>query len=316
MQETDSPRQRRMNPETIDSEGTGVIIIRSLEEIEALENPEEVKIAHLSGQKAVKIKTIKELSDACPNLMAVSVPPRTAQKTLSLEAKEFLAENDIKLQIKRRRDLPYYDCLSFTTRRNYLKKKGIYEEVFWNPDKEDEHRTLFLLNKYGFRVTEIAKMYFGEKAMAIGKIAEEKGLKYFDVYKDITTLLHLIGYPSLDPNILARSREWLRKLEKTAEDEAWLRLYQVDLVQPPETLYRSRWKMWHKIMQFRTNRPDKWSHIKEKHRRHHEILVKFFQLDEFRGKITTLEQIAKKFDITVQGVSLLKKTALKNLGLL
>lgn len=294
----------------------GTEIIKSIDDINELRNPNEVKIVRLSRQKAVKINTIKELLVTCPNLTIVSVAPNIAGRVLSPEAKELLAGKDIELQIKRLGDLPPYNYQSPAIRRNYLIRKEIYEDFFMNPEREEQRQLLFLLNEHGFDVVEMAEMYFGEETMTIGKIAEEKGLKYYKVQKNIAALLYLIGYPSSDPNVSFRSRGWLRKFKKAVEEEAWLENYQVGKIQPPKTLSPSRREMWQKIMQFRKENPGEWSHFKKNSRSHHGVLVNFFQLDDKRGEIIRVEQIARKYNITEQKVSHLKKIALKNLGLL
>lgn len=291
----------------------GTQIIRSIDEVDQLEKPDEILAAHLSHQEAVAAGTITRLLEACPNLTTISIVPSLAESKVSPTAQRILAESGIEIQVKRLRDSPLFDSIAS---RDCAAKKRVYEEMLNSPDKKEERRLFFLLEDYGFGAAEMVKMYLGEETMNISKVARKMGLKYFEVQRNVAALLHLIGYPSSEKGALSRSRKWLRELKKRAEAEAWRGYYQVGEIQPPKTLPRRQWEMWQKIMQSRVNNPNRWFQLKENYPVDYQILVNFYQIDEARGKGVTLEEMARQLSVSYQRIGQRKDWALGFLGLL
>lgn len=283
---------------------SGTEIIRSIDEVNQLANPTGVERAHLSRQEAVGVDTITRLLEVCPDLTTISIAPCLVQSKLSPIAKRNLAESGLEIKIERLKDGPGYDSLPT---KDYEAKKAIYEDMLTNPEKEAERNLFNSMEEYGFEAAEMLKLHLREKTMTIGKIADEMGLPYRRVQTNVMALLHLIGYPYSDKNVLARSRVLLRRLAKVQERGS----YKVGDILPPKTLLRSRWPMWQKIMQARLDNPNRWSWLTENYPINYRVLISFYQIEEARGKKITYSEIAKQLGVTRQRVGQHKKRAVE-----
>ena len=195
----------------------GTEIIRSINEVNRLANPNEVRKAHLSRQKAVAVETVTRLLEICPNLTTISIVPSLAQSKLSPSAKRILTESGLEIKIEHLNDVPGYDSSII---RDYEAKEAVYEEMLSSPEKEAERNLFNLMEEYGFEPVEMLKLYLGEKPLNVGEIADKMGLPYRRVQTDVAALLHLIGYPSHDQSVLTRSRGLFRRLAKVHEKDS------------------------------------------------------------------------------------------------
>jgi len=195
----------------------GTEIIRSINEVNRLANPNEVRKAHLSRQEAVTMETVTRLLEVCPNLTTISVIPSLVQSKLYPAAKRILAESGLEIKIERLKDVPGYDSSII---RDYEAKEAVYEEMLNSPEKEAERNLFNLMEEYGFEEVEMLKLYLGEKPLNVGEITDKMGLPYRRVQTDVAALLHLIGYPSHDQSVLSRSRGLLRRLAKVHGEDS------------------------------------------------------------------------------------------------
>jgi DNA-directed RNA polymerase sigma subunit (sigma70/sigma32) len=83
------------------------------------------------------------------------------------------------------------------------------------------------------------------------------------------------------------------------------------VISPPEALNRKLWPDWQRMVSFSLAHPESWSAFKKNHPRRYLILAVHLQLDDFRGKNTTLSDLAREWGLTRERVRQLKASALR-----
>lgn len=99
-----------------------VTIIRTVEEFETIENPEDVKTVHLTNFNLTTVPSLNRLRELCPNLTTARITPSIA-RMISNVAKQFLEDENIQVQPTYLREPKYLETISDDT------------QIINNPDK-------------------------------------------------------------------------------------------------------------------------------------------------------------------------------------